>query len=311
MIPFFAVLGALALGFAVFLLYIAVRYVPIIERNAFNVPRHRLPDDFTESGALIREDRVPLGDGGDLIVRRAAAAGKARGIALFCHETGAGWKSWTKHAGFLPNAGFDVIAFDYEAGPETCQWPAASELKKIEAVLAWIWREQKGVPVVAFGVSKGAVLASATLWHPAVQAAVLDGIFSTYATFENYMRKWVTIYVTPESVARAVPGFVYAMLSRLAIFYAGLRKRDRFFSAEDFSARFHKPALLVHAGKDHFASTAEVERIRGLFRAPARIWIAEGAAHSESARKQPDAYRSQILAFLQENLIPEKAEAGR
>lgn len=301
----------LALGLAAFLLYIAIRYVPIIERNAFNVPRHRMPDDFAPTNGSAREIRVPLPAGGDLIALRVPAAGKSLGIVLFCHETGSGWKSWTRHAGFLPESGFDVITFDYETSAETCQWPAVSELKKIEAVLAWIWREEKGTPVFLLGVSKGAVLASAALWHPAVRGAVLDGMFSTHATLEIYMKKWVTIYVTPESVARGVPGFVYAMLSRLTVFYAGTRKRDRFFSAEDFAPRFHKPALFVHAGKDHFASAAQVEGIRKLFRAPARIWVAEGAGHSESALKQPEAYREQVLSFLRENLKTENLEAPR
>jgi pimeloyl-ACP methyl ester carboxylesterase len=160
------------------------------------------------------------------------------------------------------------------------------------------------MPLFVFGVSKGSVLAAGTLWHPAVQAAVLDGMFSTHATLKNFMKKWVSIYVSPESAARAVPDALYSLLSRLTLIYAGWRKKDRFFSAEDFSPRFHKPALFIHAGKDHFASLQDVEEIRSRFRSGTKLWIADGAGHSESVRKHPSLYASEILTFL-------KAHPGR
>jgi len=298
------VAGAVALVLLVlFVAYVVVRYVPIIERNGFEVPRHRAPEVVEVASQYdTRDIRMDLPDGGQLAVRRIVSSRDPRGVVVFCHETGAGALSWAKHASFLPEAGYDVMTFDYERGPETCQWPAASELQKVEAVLAWLWREEKERPVFVFGVSKGSVLAAGALWHPAVKAAVLDGVFSTYSTMEQYMKKWVTIYVTPEALARAVPYVIYKLLSRCTLPYASRKKKDRFFSIESFASRFHKPALFVHASKDHVASLADVESVRKLFRAPTTMWIAEGAGHSESACKQPQAYRSEILSFLQTHL---------
>lgn len=292
----------LALG--VFVGYVIARYVPVIERNAFEIPRHRPPHHESDAGAADAvEVEIPGPDG--LISVHRIAAPSARGLVIFCHETDSDWKSWRRHAGFLPAAGYEVLAFDYETSDRVFQWPCREEAARVRSVVEWAAWEHKGLPIVLLGVSKGSVLA-ASIHHPAVGGLILDGAFSTFATLESYMQKWVGIYVTQEGIARGIPGWAYRALSRLAVAYAGARRHLRFFSIESGLTRLRRPVLMIHAANDYFVRLADVERLRHLLDGHSSLWIAQNAAHSESALVEPDEYRKRILAFLAQTVYDRK-----
>ncbi len=287
-----AVLGAVAL----LLLYAVLHYVPIIERNAFNIPRHQVPQNHRSPPAFPPgEIRVP--DLEPFTAQYISNGGASRRVVIFCHETGANWQSWSKHASFLPSEGIDVLAFNMDDRPDIYQWPALEDAGRIRAAIEWVSRHKPGAPIVLFGVSKGAGVAAASD-HPAVKGFILDGAFSTVLTLAFYIKKWAGIYVGFASMARHIPDPVFRFLSRLAIVYARFTKKRQFFSIEQFASQLRKPVLFVHAEDDPFVRREEVEKIRRAIRASTELWVAPNAGHSESVEAQPEEYRARVLKFL-------------
>ena len=286
-----------------FVLYVIVRYVPIIERDAFDVPRHRVPQQFRiPPHVCTKEIRISLKETEQITLRYIAAREPSRRLVVFCHETGADWRSWYKHGYFLPENGFDVLTFSYNENQRSFQWPSARELSVIQGVLEWVRRERPGYQVSLFGVSKGSSLAAAASGHPIVKSVVLDGVFSTHRTLKSLMKKWVHIYVTHKGYADILPNWLFSGLCRMTLWYAGIKQRTRFFSVERFMSILRVPVLLIHAERDAFVQLCDVERIRGLVRARSDLWIVRGASHSESVTQRPADYRSAVMRFFNRNL---------
>ena len=297
--PIFFFIAVPVALFALFLVTIIVRYVPIIERNAFEVPRLRPPHDERPPRHL-QPQEIPIKAGGKrLPAYYIRSPRSSRKLVIFCHETGADWRSWYRHARFLPDEGMDVLTFSYNGNGSTYQWPSRKELDSVRAVIRWAKNAKPGHDIALFGVSKGSALAaSAASEFPDVQTLVLDGAFSTFSTMENYMRKWVGIYVPNAGTVRRIPGWIYGFLSRTALMYAGLRKGTSFFSIEQYAGKVKAPVLLIHAEKDAFVHYDEVQTIRRMIPAGTDLWVARNATHSNSVQVNPRDYRDKVMSFL-------------
>lgn len=299
-VPILATIGG---SLVVFLLCVLIKYVPIIERNAFDIPRHRLPPKGSMPPSLACEEHgIPFGKSklrARFIRFSQAPAQKA---VVFCHETGADWQSWSKHADFLPREGVAVITFDYGTDQKSFQWPRKKEIEAARAVVAWAAGQKKIPRIALFGVSKGSIIAAGAAHHPAVRAVVMDGAFSSYSTLESYMKRWAEIYVPTHAIARAIPAWVYAALSRITLFYAGLRNREHFLTAETLIKSLRKPVFMIHAEKDPFAKLEHVECLRLQIGKTADLWTVPGAGHSDSVIQQPREYHKKISEFLHRHL---------
>ena len=217
-----AIISLMLMGFT---LWIIIRYVPIIEKNAFDVPRYQTPADNTPPlDFKIRKLQIPYDTRNAIEAQYIKASGSGkRKLVVFCHETGADLNSWHKHAHFLPDDGVDVLTFNFRPFALTSQpqsyderhyqWPSIQDLRCLERVLSWVAVERKGYEVALFGVSKGATVAAAAAPSPLIKSVLLDGAFSTHLTLQRYMRKFVNIYVAPKKIAEGVPGWVYLLLS--------------------------------------------------------------------------------------------------
>lgn len=290
-----------------------LRYIPVIERNAFEVPRlqapveHRLP-----SSLKARNLQIPYDTRNAIQAQYIKARQPGRKLVVFCHETGADLNSWYKHGHFLIDDGIDVLTFNFKPAPLTAaasdtqedfyQWPSMRDLKCLERVLSWVAVHKRNYEVALFGVSKGATLAAAAAPSPFVKAVLLDGAFSTHLTLQKYMKKWVNIYVSPRAVADNVPNWVYYFLSYATLAYASLRKKMNFFSIERFISKLKKPVLWIHAGKDYHVRLEHVERLRKLVPAFTDLWVAELAGHSEAVTAYPEEYHSRVVGFINKNL---------
>jgi len=288
-----------ALAAAALLSYIVIRYVPIIERNAFNIPRHQVPENHRPAAAL-KPVAVHIPDLEPFEAYCISKQNKPRCVVVFCHETGANWESWVKHAAFLPEEGIDVLAFDIDDRAVIYQWPSLEEAGRVRAAIEWASRHAPGVPIVLFGISKGSAIAAAND-HPEVKGFILDGAFSTRLTLERYIKKWAGIYVGSDVVAKYIPGWLLGLLSRLALHYARFLKQRQFFSIETYIRRVQKPVLFIHAENDPFVRQEEIDAIRKTIPAKTELWVARNAGHSESVEAQPDEYHARVLEFLKRN----------
>lgn len=301
-------LGALVLTGA----FLIFRYIPVIERNAFEVPRIQAPETHRPPASLrVRNFQIPFNPRSAIQAQYIKARQPGRKLVIFCHETGADLNSWYKHGSFLPEDGIDVLTFNFKpvalssgapAREELYQWPSTRDLKCLESVLSWVAVHKRNYDVALFGVSKGATIAAAGAPSPFVKAVLLDGAFSTHLTLQKYMKKWVNIYVSPRAVADNVPNWVYYLLSYATLLYASLRKHMNFFSVEKFISKLKKPVLWIHAGKDYHVRLEHVEKLRRLIPGITDLWVAEQAGHSQAVLTYPDEYHSRIVGFINKNL---------
>ncbi|MBP9733605.1 MAG: alpha/beta hydrolase [Candidatus Omnitrophica bacterium] len=288
------------------------RYIPVIERNAFEVPRIQVPADLRPPSSLkIRNFQIPFNTRNAIQAQYVKARQPGRKLVVFCHETGADLNSWYKHGSFLPDDGIDVLTFNFKpvalsagAAPkdELYQWPSTRDLRCLESVLSWVAVHKRNYDVILFGVSKGATIAAAGAPSPFVKAVLLDGAFSTHLTLQKYMKKWVNIYVSPRAIADNVPDWVYYILSYATLFYASARKHMKFFSVEKFISKLKKPVFWIHAGKDYHVRLEHVEKLRRLIPGITDLWVAEQAGHSQAVLSYPDEYHSRIVGFINKNI---------
>ncbi len=288
------------------------RYIPVIERNAFEVPRIQVPGDHRPPTSLkARNFQIPFNTRNAIQAQYIKARQPSRKLVVFCHETGADLNSWYKHGYFLPDDGIDVLTFNFRPTPlseaaktreELYQWPSIRDLKCLESVLSWVAVHKRNYDVVLFGVSKGATIAAAGAPSPFVKAVLLDGAFSTHLTLQKYMKKWVNIYVSPRAIADNVPDWVYYLLSYATLAYASARKHMSFFSVEKFISKLKKPVLWIHAGKDYHVRLEHVERLRRLIPGMTDLWVAEQAGHSQAVTAYPSEYHSRVVGFINKNL---------
>jgi pimeloyl-ACP methyl ester carboxylesterase len=308
----FLVIGGIFAALLLIGLWLIVRYIPVIERNAFEVPRIQMPADTRPPDSLrIRNFQIPYDTRSAIQAQYIKARHASHKLVVFCHETGADLNSWHKHGSFLPDDGIDVLTFNFKpvslvastaAQEDLYQWPSTRDLKCLESVLSWAAVHKRNYEVVLFGVSKGATIAAAAAPSPFVKAVLLDGAFSTHLTLQKYMKKFVSIYVSPRAVAENVPDWVYYFLSYATLAYASARKHMSFFSVERFVAKLSKPVFWIHAGKDYHVRLEDVERLRKLVPGFTDLWVAERAGHSQAVLAYPEEYHSRVVGFINKNL---------
>ena len=298
-----------------FTLYAVLRYVPIVERNAFDVPRYPVAVDYASPPSTLKSRmlQIPYDTRSAIDAHYIKAQHGKKKLVVFCHETGADLNSWYKHARFLPDDGIDVLTFNFKPtplAPHTAkdedrhfQWPSLHDLRCLERVLSWVAVEKKGYEIALFGISKGATVAAAAAPSPLIKCVLLDGAFSTHLTLQRYMRKFVNIYVSPRKLAECLPNWVYLLLSYTTLVYAGLRNNLRFFSIEKFAAKLRKPVFLIHAGKDYHVPLEHIEQVRQLIPGMTDLWVAEKASHSQAVTLYPKEYHSRIVSFLNKTLV--------
>lgn len=309
----FAVVFLSLAGLAAFAgLVLILRYVPVVERNAFEVPRFQPPQDIRPMEHFgERSFKIPYDTRYAIEALYIEAKEPSKKLVVFCHETGADLKSWYKHASFLPQSGIDVLSFNFRLSslradaPESedlYQWPSVKDLRCLERVLSWVAMEKRGYEVALFGVSKGATVACAAAPSPLIRSLLVDGAFSTHMTLQKYMKKWVTIYVQPRELAQGLPDWVYILLSYTTLIYAGLKNGLGFFSVEKFFPKLKKPVFWIHAGKDYHVQLEHVQRLLKLIPGVTDLWVAEKAGHSEAVLNYPDEYNTKIVNFLNKTL---------
>ncbi|MBF0253966.1 MAG: alpha/beta hydrolase [Candidatus Omnitrophica bacterium] len=309
MTPFWWWFSGFLSAVAVILVFVFFRYIPIIERNAFEVPRFQAPKDSRPPANLKRRKfKIPYDTRRAITAEYIRAKEPSRRLVVFCHETGADLNSWYRHAYFLPENGVDVLTFDFkpraldahktEEEAQPYQWPTLQDLRCLERVLSWVALQRQGYEVALFGISKGATVAAAAAPSPLIRSVLLDGAFSTHLTLKHYMKKWVNIYVSPKRIADGVPDWVYILLSMTTLFYASVRKNLSFFSIERFIVKLTKPVFWIHAAKDYHVRLEHVERLRKRIPGVTDLWVAEGAGHSQAVLRHPEEYHRRVVSFI-------------
>jgi pimeloyl-ACP methyl ester carboxylesterase len=294
---------------AAFVLYLAIKYTPVI-RRIFQTQPPFLPLRLTaaESGETID---ITVSDG--LRLRGSFFRSRAReqaGMIVYCHEYLSDRWSYHPYVDRLRDLGFDVFAFDFrnhgasehEPGYTPMQWTTDREVRDLRAVLA----ELRSLPdhdpagFGLFGVSRGGTTALvAAAVEPDVWGVVTDGAFPTRGTMVTYIIRWAEIYVKSELLRRLVPTWVYVILANIARRQTERRLNCRFPNVEAAASRLGpRPWLMIHGQCDSYISP---EIARGLYnygRKFKELWLVPKARHNRCLETDPEGYSARVVSFL-------------
>ncbi len=231
----------------------------------------------------------------------------ARGIVIFCHESGATKDSWEKYAACLPELGWQVLSVDYSspsvesAQNSLAQWPLAEEVERL--CVAIRWSKRVSPCVVLFGVSKGADIALAASEKDAsVKAIITDGLFSMKEVFRDYIRKWAPVLVKPNFFGEKYPWWIVDLFARLGFKRCQTEARKSFVDVEYFLRRPHPPLLMIHGEEDDYVSVTHQHYLEKISRKTksTRPWVVPKARHNQAVLLARSDYEKKISEFLGE-----------
>lgn len=304
--------GALAVGatgLAALLIYLAVRYVPVIKRifheQPLFFPLRLTPKDRGEAVEFRAADGIPLS--GSYFKRRT---GGRAGVVVFCHEFLSNRWSCQAYVDSLRDVGFDIFSFDFRnhgtsgkaEGYQPIQWLTDYEVKDLRAALDYLRtrpdRDLAGFGL--FGVSRGgntALVVAAD--QPDVWGVVTDGAFPTRGTMYSYIMKWAEIYVRRTYVRNLIPKFCYHYVSWMARLSSQRQLRCTFPCVERAVARLApRPWFAIHGEKDTYIGPGIARTFFNRAKKPKELWIVAGAKHNRCRETEPEAYAARLLDFM-------------
>jgi len=210
----------------------------------------------------------------------------AHGSALHLHGNAANISNHLPLAAWLPQAGFNVLMFDYRGFGQSEGRPTLAGIVDDAAAALAALRARPGVEaqrLVVFGQSLGGATALRLLARDSagVRLALIDSAFDRYRT-----------------VARdaALDSVVLAPLLPLALPLLPPEADDPIAAL----AAIHIPLVFVHGTSDHVVRHAHSERLHAAANEPKHLLLASGAVHMEALRR-PD-LRAQVLQRMREAL---------
>jgi pimeloyl-ACP methyl ester carboxylesterase len=294
-------------------IYLHLRFVPFLVRGFQEQPLFISPRGQPIPGA---ED-VVLNTVGGLKLRGCYlrhTAPQRRGVIFFGLEFGSNRWACLPYCEHLLEAGYDVFAFeprcqgesDPQPGYEPLQWATDFEVEDTRAALAYLKKRSDADPrgVGLFGISKGGVagvLAAAD--DPWVRCFVTDGIFGTYSTTVQYMRKWIAIYSNKLRLQKLAPLWYYRHFARAGLRIVARTRRCRFPYLEEAMARLApRPLLMIHGGGDTYIRPEMAEALFARAGQPKQLWLVDGAKHNQALQLAGDEYKHRVLEFFNEHL---------
>jgi pimeloyl-ACP methyl ester carboxylesterase len=215
------------------------------------------------------------------------------GAVLLLHGVGANRESMLGRAQFLHDAGFTVLAPDFQAhgeSPGNHVTFGARESLDAAAAIAYLHEVAPDERVGVIGVSMGG---AATLLGPgpvAVNAFVLE---SVYPTIRNALSDRLATWFGPFSAVGRwfTSPLIDVVGSEIGVGEADLKPIDRI-------GRIGAPLLLISGTADPYTPLAEAESLYA--RAPARksFWAVPGAGHEDLHHYAPREYEQRVGSFL-------------
>jgi len=300
--------GVPALALAILMIYLAVRYVPKINRifleQPMFFPLRLTPKEKGEEVEFKSEDGVPLA--GTYLKSRTAGR---TGVIVFCHEFLSNRWACQAYLDSLRDLGFDIFSFDFRnhgasgkaEGYTPSQWLTNFEVGDLRSALGYLRTrpDHDTAGFALFGVSRGANAALVVAAEQAdVWGVVTDGAFPTRGTMYTYIMKWAHIYITTPAMRNLIPDFCYHYVSWIARLSTQRRLGCKFPDVERAVARLGpRPWLAIHGEKDTYIGPGIAKDLFDRAKEPKDLWIVAGAKHNGCQKKEPEAYAARLLDF--------------
>ena len=293
----------------VFLIYVVVRYTPIVgrifEEKPMFLPLRVSPVEGDE------DVRFRTSDGLELVgTYFKARTAQRSGVLVFCHEYLSNRWSVLPYADRLRDEGFDLFSFDFRNHGESpsdpdyspLQWVTEHEVFDLEAALSHLRARPDADPagVGLLGVSRGGGTALCVAGRdPRVWGVITDGAFPTRGTMLAYILRWAEIYVGNPVFWKVVPVFVFDFLGWAARMRTQMKLKCRYANVERSVARLApRPWLAIHGQKDAYIGVGIARALFERAGEPKELWIVEGAKHNRCREKDPVAYEGRVSAFV-------------
>jgi uncharacterized protein len=221
-------------------------------------------------------------------------AERPRGTVILMHGVRANRLSLIERARLFRAAGYDVLAFDFQAHGES---PGEQitfgylESRDAEAAIRFVRSRFPGRPVAAVGSSLGG---AALLLEPhplRLDAVVLEAV---YPTIEEATANRLALVLGPLGPP-LTPLLTLQMEPRLGIPTTALRPVDHV-------ADLGCPVFILGGSEDRRTPPEETRRLFASARSPKELWLVPGAAHVDLAAFAPEDYRRRVLEFLDRSL---------
>jgi hypothetical protein len=266
---------------------------------------NRGPADFGLRGETVSFDST---DGVSLKAWWLPAPGKARGAVIVAHGIDHTRQVMLPRASFLVGGGYDTLLIDLRGHGEsggTIVSPGLLEMRDILAAVRYIRSRGSNEPIVALGISYGAVaclLAAAE--SPAIAAVIADGAFLTGKDVSDdiarhFLRDAHTnFWVRTLFRISSLPGAARAT-ALVYYFRSGIYLGPELLSVMPSASRIRVPVLLISGDRDWIAPTNKTRRILSAIPdARKELIVIPGAAHDTTYSTAPTLYASAVLNFL-------------
>lgn len=295
-----AILSALGYG-----IHAAFKYTRVIG-NIFLDLVYSPPTE--EPQGEVRGEPVTILDTSDSEIEALFVEKKdAKGLVIFCHESGSSKESWEKYASFLPDQSYRILSVDFKNDTAEkqknvfFQWPVERDVNRLLTAVRWAKKAcPPHTPVILFGVSKGADIALAASFHDAsIKAVVADGLFSMKEIFRDYIRRWAPVLVRPNFFGERTPEWIVGIFASLGFWYCQRTARVRFVEVEGLLKKKRVPILMIYGRRDNTVPAGHQDYLEKVGRDSAleRFVVAE-AGHNEAVVKARGPYEKAILDFV-------------
>ena len=292
-----------------FLIYIVIRYSPIVgrvfEEKPMFFPLRVTRADEGEDVTFPNRDGLTLA--GTYLKSRTA---RRTGVIVFCHEYLSDRWGVLPYADHLRDHGFDLFCFDYRnhgksetvPGYSPLQWVTDYEVTDVQAALAYVKSRDDADPagVGLFGISRGGGSAlCAAAKDPGVWGVVTDGAFPTRSTMESYVTRWAEIYVSNPHFWKLMPKGVFHFIC-----WAGRVRTQRklgchYPDVETAVKRMApRPWLAIHGQKDAYIGVSIAQTLFAYAGEPKELWVVPTAKHNRCREKEPAAYAERVAGFF-------------
>jgi fermentation-respiration switch protein FrsA (DUF1100 family) len=226
------------------------------------------------------------------------APGRAGGGAvLLLHGVGANRTAMLGRARFLHDAGFTVLAPDFQAHGESPGEHAtfgALESLDAAAALAFLRAKEPHERVGVIGVSMGG---AAALLGPGPLNANAFVLESVYPTIRQATSDRLGTWFGPfGGLGRTLaPAVIHLVGKNIGVTEAQLQPIDNI-------SRLHAPLLLLAGTADRYTPIAEAESLYAHAPMPKAYWAVAGAGHEDLHAFDPKEYERRVGGFLEREL---------
>jgi len=239
--------------------------------------------------------------------------GESKGSIIFCHEFGSSGESALLYADFLLDAGFDIFGLDFRGhGESSCRdseyeprhWTTCRELSDARGAIRYMKSRDDVCPdrIGMMGISRGGAAALAAAEDLGVRAVFCDSAFSTWATLDDYMHRWVSIYAYLPIIYNNLPQWFFWLLGTAGLKVSEMRIGVKFVHLEKLLKQYTGATCFVHGARDTYIRDRQAKYLSGLVAGPTSFHIIHGAKHNGSRAKDPETYEQLALEFFQKYL---------